>query len=324
MVSWSDLSGAIQKNTHVTFNVPHILLQTDRSIIPNVTAAASGTEKHTEINVKVVKHCELSVTSAVAPSNIITISENPVKLMIAVPDVAAAAATREAKPVKEYTGIPRVSKTVVDPVVIGIEHSDPLYSSAPRLTKHQMEITEAQRLEAMMSEVYSKESGRSRGWTKTGLEQMLKARCASGGDIKELERARVSFPWKLIRDDKLASAFLDFVCVCKQARVAVWDTEAKIVALYPAADPVSSPAKTYPLYHVNLNGEFMFGSSDLIKLCDSNKFVLMPPLSVLKSLSGLTLDELANVATQLGMSGLEGNKAERVAAIASFKVRSRI
>jgi hypothetical protein len=187
-----------------------------------------------------------------------------------------------------------------------------------------MEITEAQRLEALMNEVYSKESGRSRGWTKTGLEQMLKARCASGGNIKELERARVSFPWKLIRDDKLASAFLDFVCVCKQIRVAVWDTEAKIVALYPAADPVSKPAATYSVYHVNFNGELMFGSSDLIKLCDSNKFVLMPPLSVLKSLSGLTLDELANVASQLGMSAVEGNKAERVAAIASFKVRSRI
>jgi hypothetical protein len=222
--------------------------------------------------------------------------------------------------------LPRVSKTTVDPVVIGMEHSEPLYNSAPRLTKHQMEITEAQRLEAMMNEVYAKESGRSRGWTKTGLEQMLKARCASGGDIKELERARVSFPWKLIRDDKLASAFLDFVCVCKQIRVAVWDTESKIVALYPAADPVSKPVgKTYPLHHVNFNGELMFGGgSDLIKICDSNKFVLMPPLSVLKSLSGLTLDELANIASQLGMSGVEGNKAERVAAIASFKVRSRI
>jgi hypothetical protein len=129
----------------------------------------------------------------------------------------------------------------------------------------------------------------------------------------------------LIRDDKLASAFLDFVCICKQIRVAVWDTDTKIVALYPAADPITKPAgTTYPLYHVNFNGELMFGSSDLIKLCDSNKFVLMPPLSVLKSLSGLTLDELANVAKQLGMSGLEGSKTERVAAIASFKVRSRI
>lgn len=335
MVSWSELTGAIQKNTHGTFNVPLILLQTDRSTIPNVSLNVNvdvAVKKDPEINKSCLKSdlpaqvavaVEAPVTDdAVAvtgrPSNTITISDTqPVKAVIAVK-----LPIKES--VKEHTGIPRVSKTVVDPVVIGIEQSEPLYNSAPRLTKHQMEIVEAQRLEAMMNEVYSKESGRSRGWTKVGLDQMLKARCASGGNIKELERARVSFPWKLIRDDKLASAFLDFVCVCKQIRVAVWDTDAKIAALYPAADPVSLLGKTYPMYHVNVNGELMFGSSDLIKLCDSNKFVLMPPLSVIKSLSGLTLDELANIATQLKMSGLEGNKAERVAAIASFKVRSRI
>jgi hypothetical protein len=226
----------------------------------------------------------------------------------------------------ESTGskLPRSSKTSIDPIVLGIEHIDPLYLSAPRLTKHQMDIAEAQRLEAMMNDVYAKESGRSRGWTKSGLEQMLKARCASGGDIKELERARVSFPWKLIRDDKLASAFMDFICVCKQIRVAVWDIDAKIVALYPAADPTSSKKDTYPLYHVNTQGQQMFGSQDLLNLCDSNKFVLMPPLSVMKSLSGLTLDELGNVAKQLGIPSIEGNKAERVAAIASYKVRSRL
>lgn len=323
MVSWSDLAGVIQKNTSVTFNVPHITLQTDRSTIPNVTAAAAGKELVLKPPSAVTSKSQQ--TEAPPPSNTITVSEvAPVPLVTKPAPVLPVTKPASAVKEKEYTGVPRVSKMVVDPIVIGMEHSEPLYNSAPRLTKHQMEITEAQRLEALMNEVYSKESGRSRGWTKTGLEQMLKARCASGGDIKELERARVSFPWKLIRDDKLASAFLDFVCICKQIRVAVWDTDAKIVALYPAADPVSKPGATYPLYHVNFNGELMFGSSDLIKLCDSNKFVLMPPLSVLKSLSGLTLDELANVASQLGMAGVEGNKAERVAAIASFKVRSRI
>jgi hypothetical protein len=334
MVSWSDLSNAIHKNTSVTFNVPHITLQTDvckilvvtESVLPSVSKY-----KHIPLG---CAELETEVTR-LTPSNVIRTDEHPVSITLSpvlkVRQVEAAPSA-VSKPLPSVTAktetasmsIPRVSKTTVDPVVIGMEQIEPLYNSAPRLTKHQMEITEAQRLEALMNEVYAKESGRSRGWTKTGLEQMLKARCASGGDIKELERARVSFPWKLIRDDKLASAFLDFVCICKQIRVAVWDTESKIVALYPAADPVAKPAgKIYPLYHVSLNGELMFGGSDLIKLCDTNKFVLMPPLSVLKSLSGLTLDELANVATQLGMSGVEGNKAERVAKIASYKVRSR-
>jgi hypothetical protein len=323
MVSWSDLTGVIQKNTYVTFNVQHITLQTDVCTIPvvadikSVSAVSAAETKHV-----VAPKPDAPKPDAPKPDPMpMPTPRNVIEAVEPKPTPVS-----KPKPISTGTELPRASKTTVDPVVIGMEQSEPLYNSAPRLTKHQMEITEAQRLEALMNEVYAKESGRSRGWTKTGLEQMLKARCASGGDIKELERARVSFPWKLIRDDKLASAFLDFVCVCKQIRVAVWDTESKIVALYPAADPVSKPVgKTYPLYHVNFNGELMFGGgSDLIKICDSNKFVLMPPLSVLKSLSGLTLDELANVATQLGMSGVEGNKSERVAAFASFKVRSRI
>jgi hypothetical protein len=220
--------------------------------------------------------------------------------------------------------IPRISKTILDPIVIGIDLQEPLYSSAPRLTKHQFEVEEARRIEGLLAETYAHENGRSRGWTKSGLDLMIKARCASGGDIKELERARVSFPWKCTRDDKLASAFLDFICICKQIRVAVWDIEAKIVALYPAADPMKRARPHYPLYHISTNGEVMHGSDKLIDICTANKFVLMPPLSVMKSLSGLTLDELKTLATQLGITDIEGTKAERVAIIASYKVRSRL
>jgi hypothetical protein len=305
MVSWSDLSSAIRTNPRATFCVPHMSLRVDTCDIPNTVSSAVAT-----VHVALPAHKPVSSPKPKAP---VVESERPTNVI-----------RLEDEPAMRPASIPRSSKHCIDPIVLGIEHTDPLYLSAPRLTKHQMDIAEAQRLEAMMNEVYTKESGRSRGWTKAGLETMIKARCASGGDIKELERARVSFPWKLIRDDKLASAFMDFVCVCKQIRVAVWDTDAKIVALYPAADPTCAKKETYPLYHVNTQGEQMFGSQDLVKLCDSNKYVLMPPLSVLKSLSGLTLDELAHVATQLGMTGVEGNKAERVAAIASFKVRSRL
>jgi hypothetical protein len=305
MVSWSDLADAIQKNAHVTFCVPHITLHADRCSVPVIAG----------------------------PSNVvITESARPSSGDEGGGSVAAIVAPPEPKnpmnPIKEgeTSSIPRASKINIDPVVLGIEHVDPLYASAPRLTKHQMEITEAQRIEGMLSDVYTKESGRSRGWTKGGLEQMLKPRCASGGDVRELDRARVAFPWKLVRDDKQASAFLDFLCVCKRIRVAVWDTDAKIVVLYPAADTAAAAtAPPPPLYHVSIAGDLMYGAQDLVKTCDSNKFVLMPPLSVLKSLSGLTMDELASVATQLSMSGgVTGNKAERVAAIAAFKVRSRL
>ena len=326
MVSWSDLSSAIHKNTHATFCIPHITLRANTCPVPNIV-------RHTVSLAPPAPPAPVPVTAPPAPAPAPAPAPTPAPAPRTIPPSPKKSSSpsntisidTKVDALPFHVKIPKAGKTCIDPIVLGIEHIDPLYLSAPRLTKHQMDIAEAQRLEAMMSDVYSKESGRSRGWTKSGLEHMLKARCASGGDIKELERARVSFPWKLIRDDKQASAFMDFICICKQIRVAVWDMDAKIVALYPAADPVAVKKDSYPLYQVNIQGEQMFGSQDLLKLCDSNKFVLMPPLSVLKSLSGLTLEELGKVATQLGMpAGAEGNKAERVAAIASYKVRARL
>lgn len=319
MVNWVELHATLTKNVHGAMCVPDIVLQSDKSVVDYVSIIME------------------------TPCVVAADTKRDLKTPCVAPSMAVADAKRDVGPCVETPKVPKntivmtnttsscsvpkaTSKKAIDPIVLGIEHQDPLYPSAPRLTKHQMEITEAQRIESMMKDIYSKESGRSRGWTKVGLEQMLKPRCASGGDIKELEHARVSFPWKLIRDDKLASAFLDFICVCKQIRVAVWDNESKIVVLYPAADPVSlSKPETYPLYHINCAGELMHGSHDLIKLCDTNKFVLMPPLSVMKSLSGLTIDELGTIAKQLSMpDDIKGTKTERIAAIASYKVRSRV
>lgn len=287
MVSWSDLSAAIQKNAQAGFCIAPITPRSDKHDIPMITKSVPTV---------------------------------PTTVVIPIAEPVPSPAT----PVITTWKLPRVTKTILDPIVIGIELQELLYMSAPRLTKHQFEVDEARRIEGLLSETYTHENGRSRGWTKTGLEHMIKPRCASGGDTKELERARVSFPWKCIRDDKLASAFLDFICVCKQIRVAVWDIESKIVALYPAADPLKKAKPAYPLYHISTNGELMIGSENLIQICDSNKFVLMPPLSVLKSLSGLTLDELGNIAKQVGIDDITGTKAERVAKIAAYKVRSRL
>ena len=221
---------------------------------------------------------------------------------------------------------PKPGKLEVDPIVLGIELKEPLYEESPFRTKHQMECEEAKRIEALLEELYKNQGGRSRGWTKGGLELWVKPRCASGGDIRELDRVKKAFLWSLIGDDKASSAFLDFVCVAKNIRIAVWFLDIKQVLLYPAADNLDA-AKTFPLYNITSNGLQYNGLSttkELVEYCDSNSFVLLPPYSVTHSLGTLSLAELASVGTKLGMPSVEGSKLERIAKVAIYKLRQRL
>lgn len=224
---------------------------------------------------------------------------------------------------------PRTMKYEVDPIILGIENYECLYDCAPNVAKKQMECAEAQRIELLLDPLYKSQGGRSRGWTKGGLETLLKPRCASGGNIRELDTAKRAFPWPIIDHDKLASAFLDFLCVAKKIRVAVWYVEEKRVLLYPAADQMelTEDRPSYPLYHVNSAGKPRGGFKSIkefLKFCKDNTYTLLPPTSVMSSLSGLTLTELGSVATKLGMTALDGSKTERVAKIATFKLMARL
>ena len=225
---------------------------------------------------------------------------------------------------------PKTMKYEVDPIVLGIENNECLYDCAPNVAKKQMECAEAQRIELVLDSLYKSQGGRSRGWTKAGLETLLKPRCASGGNIRELDTAKRAFPWPIIDHDKLASAFLDFLCVAKKIRVAVWYVEEKRVLVYPAADQMDATedkAMAYPLYHVNSAGKLRSGFKsvkEFLKFCKDNNYTVLPPTSVMGALSGLTLTELASVGTKLGMAAVDGSKAERVAKIATYKLLSRL
>jgi hypothetical protein len=202
-----------------------------------------------------------------------------------------------------------------------------LYDSSSRNGKKQLECEEAIRLEGLLNELYTSQSGRSRGWTKSTLTTLLQPRCASGGDIKELERSKNAFLWALVVEDKVYSSFLDYVCVAKQIRVAVWFEEDKYVVLFPAADRTTCPADTIPLYNITSKGiphTRVKTCEDLLSYCDTNNLVLMPPHSIFHTLSTLTLAELESVGTKMGCIGVTGTKKERVAKLANWKLRQRL
>jgi hypothetical protein len=262
--------------------------------------------------------------------NTITYSEvPPTPVVPATP--APRPSTPPLKPVAEKRAVeaPTPSKQTIDPIVLGIEETEPLYVGAPYATRHMIEIEAAQKVEAQLDTLYKSCSGRSRGWTKVGLEAMIKPRCASGGDLKEIDRAKKAFHWSLAHDDKGMSAFLDFVCCARRIRCIIMNSETKTAYLYPAADihDEDTKDKAYPMYCVDTKGHIMFGlktAKELLAFVDKERWSLMPPASVTHTLSGLKLEELESVGKRLGMTEVGGKKTERIAAIAGFKTRKRL
>lgn len=311
MVNWSEISAAILSNADRAFSVrllspPTIVGEHERFPIIQKSPVSKPVPPGPPINPLKPRSPPQSIVAPAAP---------------------APAAPAPAAPVPRISE-PHTSRAVVDPIVLGLEHVDLLYGMAQSHVKHQIETESALSLEKSMPELYKSQGGRARGWTKSGLENMLRPRCASGGNTRELDRVKAAFIWQLASSDKATSAFLDFLCVARQIRIAIWYTEEKRIVLYPAADYNGiEPKTTIPLYHVTSKGELRHGlqrCADLITFCDREAWTLLPPLSIQHTLSGLTLTELESVGKKLGMAEVDGNKAQRVAAIAVYKLRQRL
>jgi hypothetical protein len=182
-----------------------------------------------------------------------------------------------------------------------------MYAIASPNVRLSLECEEARRLESLVDTLYKEESGRSRGWTKTRLVEFLVPRAAAGG------RPRSPFDWAAIWTQKEASALLDFVCLAKGIRLAVWKSETE-VGLWPAADKEGTQS---PLYHVGSTG---------VTLRDRNisNIRIHAPYSVVAALEKLSVDELESVAQKMGVSLPSGKKGEKAAFLASARMRLRI
>jgi hypothetical protein len=321
MVDWKELENVFKSSNGVALKT--LTLQTSPSEVPHFP---------------ILERAVLSAAPLVAVPvirNTIEYSEVPPTPTVPAPAprplTPPAPAPAPPRPVAEKRTVeaPIPSKQTIDPIVLGIEETEPLYVGAPHATRHMIEIEAAQKVEAQLDTLYKTCSGRSRGWTKVGLEAMIKPRCASGGDLKEIDRAKKAFHWPLAHDDKCMSAFLDFVCCARRIRCIILNSETKTAYLYPAADihDDDTKDKAYPMYCVDTKGHQMFGiktAKELLTFIDKERWSLMPPASVTHTLSGLKLDELESVGKRLGMTEVDGKKTERIAAIAGFKTRKRL
>ncbi len=200
-----------------------------------------------------------------------------------------------------------------DPICIGISQRDPMYEIASPAVKQSIETEEARIIESKISDLYKSESGRSRGWTKTQLEAFIQPRVSSGGSLLPKQQ----FPWDVVFTDKQASAILDFICLAKGIRLAVWNDTERCVGIWPAAD-LSESKQTPLLYHVDKRGSPIQKSSVF-----ETGWSLRAAMSVEHGLEKLSIDELDTFAEKMGIE-LSGKKAERVRTLAAARTRQRL
>ena len=324
MVHWNELSDVLTSNPFQTYNVKGLLfaepIRKGFQHFPIEAASVAAAVVPMDVD------DDTYFPPPTLPATTVTTTVTPAAKVTPTATVTAAAA-----PVSRVSRkTPDVLKYTLDPIVFGIEHVDILYNDSPKASKRQMEIDEALRCESRIDELYKSQGGRSRGWTKTMLETVIRPRCASGGDLYALKQAKCVFLWQMVAEDKAISGFLDFLCVAKQIQIAIWNDERHIITVYPAADYVGDGARTTrPLYNVAHNGMMMRNGSvntgvDLVKFASENGWTLMPPHSMVHSLEKLTLADLESVGKKLGMAEVTGSKIERIAAVAGYKLKTRL
>jgi hypothetical protein len=180
-----------------------------------------------------------------------------------------------------------------------------------------IECEEARTLESQIDTLYKSESGRSRGWTKAALEAYILPRAAAGLAVGPKD----AFDWSAVATDKKAAAVLDFVCIAKNIRLAVWHEASREIAVWPAADrSKSTTSSPIPLYHVEEDGRFKHTGPLEIP----TGWSLRSPPAFEHSLEKLTLSELDTVAAGVGLTGLTGKKADRVKAIGAARIQQRL
>lgn len=117
------------------------------------------------------------------------------------------------------------TSAIADIVSLVLWTSDPLYRTATATAQRLMEKEEAAALLHASEAEWKRLGGRVRGWVKGHLEEDLRDRSA-GGDPK-------ADAWSSLRDTKRAANLVDYVCMVRGLRVALWWPESRVATVFP-------------------------------------------------------------------------------------------
>lgn len=115
--------------------------------------------------------------------------------------------------------------SVSDAVSLFLWISDPLYRVAVTGVRRTMEMEVAGTLMASIETEWKAKHGRHRGWVRKHLEEDLRGRSAGADPAPNF--------WELVRTNKRTALLLDYVCVVRGFRVALWWPDQKSVTTVP-------------------------------------------------------------------------------------------
>jgi len=141
------------------------------------------------------------------------------------------------------------SFTVTDPVSFSLWVRDPLYRIATPAIRRSLEMEEAAFLLHGSEAAWKQHNGRTRSWIRKHLEEDLRLRAGGGDPAPDA--------WEAIRTTKRAALLLDYVCVVRSLRVALWWPDLKAVTVVPLSGLGTSRP---PVTQLNcLSGRMLIG-----------------------------------------------------------------
>jgi len=117
--------------------------------------------------------------------------------------------------------------TVLDGVSLSLWILDPMYRAASPPIRRSMEMEEASFLLHSSESAWKEHNGRVRGWVRKHLEEDLRLRAGGGEPAPDA--------WEAIRGTKRGALLMDYICVLRSLRVALWWPDHKAVTVIPAS-----------------------------------------------------------------------------------------
>ena len=118
-----------------------------------------------------------------------------------------------------------MSFVVKDGVAFSLWIRDPLYRVAAPAIRRSMEMDEASFLLHSSEDAWKQHNGRVRGWVRKHLEEDLRLRSGGGDPAPDA--------WESIRTTKRAALLLDYICVIRSLRIALWWPDQNAVTVVP-------------------------------------------------------------------------------------------
>lgn len=141
--------------------------------------------------------------------------------------------------------------TVPDAVSFALWVRDPLYRTASAGVRRAMEAEEATALLNASETAWRDHNGRVRGWVRKHLEEDLRGRSGSADPAPDF--------WESVRTQRRTALLLDYVCVMRSLRLAIWWPEHKTVTVIPAAN-APNVLPTTPVSQLNAtSGRVLLG-----------------------------------------------------------------